>query len=77
MIEIDADLVKKLISEQFPQWRNLEIYPVADSGHDNRTFHLGNHMTVRLPSNEKYMEQIEKEIKWLPELKKNISLPIS
>lgn len=47
MIEINKKLVQNLINEQFPQWKDLVIEPVAKSGHDNRTFHLGSKMTVR------------------------------
>lgn len=38
---INADLVKRLIGAQFPEWAHLEVKPVKFSGHDNRTFHLG------------------------------------
>jgi hypothetical protein len=31
-------LVKKLISEQFSRWTDLEIKPVVLSGNDNHTF---------------------------------------
>lgn len=47
-MDITTELVKRLIEEQFPQWKDLEVRPVARSGHDNRTFHLGNTMAVRL-----------------------------
>lgn len=77
MIVIDTQLVRELISAQFPEWKDLEIRPVIQSGHDNRTFHLGEKMTVRLPSGDDYVAQIEKETKWLPILAKNLSLPIS
>ena len=53
-MEITIEIVKQLIEEQFPQWKNLPVRPVAKSGHDNRTFHLGEEMTVRLPSGEAY-----------------------
>lgn len=77
MVEITVQLVEELIQQQFPEWKELEVYPVEKSGHDNRTFHLGNHMTVRLPSGSAYAAQIEKEAKWLPFLEKCLSLPIS
>ncbi|MBU8733527.1 aminoglycoside phosphotransferase family protein [Cytobacillus oceanisediminis] len=76
MDTINIDLVKRLINEQFPKWANLEIKPVKVSGHDNRTFHLGDHMSVRLPSSEHYVAQVNKEQKWLPKLAKELSLPI-
>lgn len=77
MLEINTNTVKKLIAEQFPQWTQLAIYPVAKSGHDNRTFHLGDEMTIRLPSGAAYAPQIEKELTWLPQMAPHLSLPIS
>lgn len=55
MNTITVDLVARLINEQFPAWSVLEIRPVKCSGHDNRTFHLGEHMSVRLPSAAAFM----------------------
>ncbi|WP_409276247.1 aminoglycoside phosphotransferase family protein [Neobacillus sp. SCS-31] len=75
-MKIDTGLVAKLIAEQFPEWAHLEIKPVKVSGNDNRTFHLGNGMSVRLPSGPGYVLQVEKEQKWLPILAKKLSLPI-
>lgn len=74
---INVDLVVRLINEQFPEWSGLEVRPVQFSGHDNRTFHLGEHMSVRLPSAESYVPQVEKEQIWLPVLRQKLSLPIS
>jgi aminoglycoside phosphotransferase (APT) family kinase protein len=76
MINITIDLVEKLIMEQFPEWAKLNIKPVKLSGHDNRTFHLGEQMSVRLPSAAAYVAQVEKEQKWLPLLAQHLSLPI-
>lgn len=76
-MEITTQLVCHLIHSQFPQWDDLEIRPVAQSGNDNRTFHLGENMTVRLPSGPAYAAQVEKEAKWLPFLAPRLTLPIS
>ena len=75
-ILIDTNLVCKLIAEQFPQWAGLPINPVKFGGWDNRTFHLGESMTVRLPSDEEYAPQVEKEQHWLPKLAPLLPLPI-
>lgn len=75
-VNIDVPLVKKLVSSQFPGWANLPIQPVEFSGWDNRTFHLGSEMTVRLPSAEFYSQQAEKEQFWLPRLAPHLSLAI-
>ncbi|CDK30414.1 aminoglycoside phosphotransferase family protein [Candidatus Babela massiliensis] len=76
---IDIMLVKQLVSSQFPRWKDLPISPVKVSGWDNRTFHLGKHMLVRMPSAEKYAIQVDKEHLWLPELAPflPISIPVS
>ncbi len=75
-LTIDADLVRRLIDTQFPQWRHLPVSPVVSGGWDNRTFHLGDDMTVRLPSAAAYALQVEKEHRWLPRLAPLLPLPI-
>jgi len=73
---IDTDLVARLIAAQFPQWADLPVAPVPTSGWDNRTFRLGDELTVRLPSAERYVLQVEKEQRWLPLLAPRLPLPI-
>ena len=75
-VHIDISLVRQLVATQFPQWANLEIKPVECGGWDNRTFHLGDTMTVRLPSSNEYAPQVEKEHRWLPALAPLLPLPI-
>ena len=67
-IRIDEKLARHLVATQFPQWKNLSIQSVEDQGWDNRTFRLGDQMLVRLPSAERYAQQVEKEHCWLPRL---------
>jgi aminoglycoside phosphotransferase (APT) family kinase protein len=75
-VDIDAVLVSLLVAEQFPQWADLPVEPVEVGGWDNRTFHLGSDKTVRLPSAERYAEQVDKEHRWLPTLAPHLPLPI-
>lgn len=75
-MNIDTNLVKTLIKEQYPNFSDLKIVEVENSGNDNRTFHLGDSMLVRLPSGKEYASQIEKEMYWLPKLSPYISLDI-
>lgn len=75
-IKIDDSLIRRLITKQFPQWEDLLIKPVANQGWDNRTFHLGEHMLVRMPSGLDYSLQVEKEQQWLPKLAPLLPLPI-
>ncbi len=78
---IDEGLVGRLVTAQFPQWSHLSITPVAYDGWDNRTFRLGNELSVRLPSAEGYAAQVEKEHHWLPllapHLPNDIPVPVA
>lgn len=76
MVEVDTVLVKNLIAAQFPDWAELAVRPVAVGGWCNRTFHLGETMSVRLPSAERYVAQVEKEHRFLPALAPQLPLPI-
>lgn len=73
---IDTSLVRRLVASQFPQWKDLSVLPVERSGWDNRTFHLGDRMLVRMPSSEDYVAQVEKEHAWLPKLAPYLPLSI-
>lgn len=73
---IDAALVKRLLAAQFPQWAELPVRPVAVDGWDNRTYRLGDDMTVRLPTAEGYTPAVEKEHRWLPVLAPELPVPI-
>ncbi len=72
----DTHLAAALIAEQFPQWVHLPVTPVATSGWDNRTFHLGEEMLIRLPSSPDYAGQVLKEQQWLPHLAAGLSVQI-
>ncbi|OFI38273.1 acetyltransferase [Arthrobacter sp. SW1] len=65
---IDAALVRRLIAAQFPEWRDLPVEPVAFDGWDNRTYRLGEDMTVRLPTAAAYVPAVVKENEWIPRL---------
>ena len=69
-------LVRRLVAAQLPQWAHLPIRRVESGGWDNRTFRLGEEMSVRLPSAEAYAGQVQKEHRWLPRLAPLLPLPI-
>ena len=74
--EITPALVSRLVAEQFPQWRELSVEPVAHAGWDNATFHLGRELLVRLPSADVYAAQVHKEQRWLPSLAAHLPLAV-
>jgi aminoglycoside phosphotransferase (APT) family kinase protein len=76
VIEITAELVRDLIRGQFPQWSELPVVAVPRQGWDNRTFRLGDQLSVRLPSAEGYVAGVEKEDRWLPLVARHLPLPV-
>ncbi len=76
MPAIDAALVARLIASQFPQWAHLPVTPVEPGGWDNRTFRLGDTLSVRLPSAPPYAPQVAKEDRWLPVIAPHLPLPV-
>ncbi|MDQ2846769.1 MAG: aminoglycoside phosphotransferase family protein [Actinomycetota bacterium] len=73
---IDASLVTRLIADQFPHWRELTVSPVRDDGWDNRTYRLGEDMSVRLPTASGYAPAVHKEHRWLPVLAPSLPVPV-
>jgi aminoglycoside phosphotransferase (APT) family kinase protein len=73
---IDANLVRRLVATQFPHWRDEPVTPVDVDGWDNRTYRLGDRMTVRLPTHDRYTAAVEKEHRWLPILAPALPVPI-
>ena len=53
-IILSPDFARKLIAEQFPEYASLSIVDVEKQGHDNRTYRLGEHMLIRMPTASDY-----------------------
>ena len=75
-VAITPGLVSRLVALQFPQWAQLPVTPVELDGHDNTTFRLGDEFSVRLPSADIYIPQVDKEHRWLPFLAQHVPLPV-
>lgn len=70
------DLARKLIAEQFPEYARLPVINVEKQGHDNRTYRLGDHMLIRMPTAADYALKVPKEQELLPQLAKRLSVNI-
>jgi len=70
------DLARKLIAEQFPEYVSLSIVDVEKQGHDNRTYRLGDHMLIRMPTAADYALKVPKEQDLLPQLAKRLRVSI-
>ncbi len=67
-IEVDEDLVRRLVDGQFPELAGREIRKVEPWGTDNAIWRLGDDLVVRLPRIHWATGQVEREAKWLPRL---------
>jgi aminoglycoside phosphotransferase (APT) family kinase protein len=75
-VDVDVNLVGRLLAVQFPQWADLPLEPVHSAGTDNAIYRLGEDMALRLPRIESATEQVDKEHQWLPRLAPLLPLAI-
>ncbi|MEM8859032.1 MAG: phosphotransferase, partial [Chloroflexota bacterium] len=75
-VETTPELVRQLISEQFPKYKNLPITLHGSSGTDNVLYRLGDELVVRLPRVEWATAQIDKDKNWLPILAPQLPIDI-
>ncbi|MGX1885935.1 aminoglycoside phosphotransferase family protein [Streptomyces sp. NPDC055287] len=66
--DIDASLVHRLITAQFPQWAHLPVEQAGSAGTSNVMYRLGEEMVVRLPLGAGPADDVAKEHRWLPRL---------
>lgn len=74
--DIDAQLVRRLLSAQFPSFAHLPLAPVTTSGTDHALFRLGVNMVVRMPRIHWATEQAELERRRLPRLAPHLPLAV-
>jgi aminoglycoside phosphotransferase (APT) family kinase protein len=48
-LPIDVDIVRRLVDDQFPQWRDLPVHHVAAGGTVNAIFRIGADLAARFP----------------------------
>jgi aminoglycoside phosphotransferase (APT) family kinase protein len=67
-VDVSADLVRRLLETQFPDWAHLPLSPFEHGGTDHVIVRLGDELQVRLPKHEPSTGQVEKELELLPRL---------
>jgi hypothetical protein len=65
---IDDDLVRRLITGQFPQWAGLAVRRWPSGGTVNAMYRLGGDMVIRLPLVQGGAGDVLLEREWLPRL---------
>jgi aminoglycoside phosphotransferase (APT) family kinase protein len=62
-LEISEDAVRRLVAEQFPQWRELPVRAVATAGTVNSIFRIGDDLAARFPLLAEDHSAVEAELK--------------
>ena len=74
-IDIDASLIRKLLSEQYPQFADMPVQ-IMEAGWDNVMVRLGDDLALRLPRRAAAEPLILNEQQWLPILAPHLPLDI-
>jgi aminoglycoside phosphotransferase (APT) family kinase protein len=75
-VDIDADLVRRLVAEQFPHLGDLPLTEFRSIGTINAIYRLGAELCVRLPRVQRWAHELDKEYKWLPILAPGLTLRV-
>lgn len=75
-VDLDAELVTRLVAARFPQWAGLPVRRLPSSGTENAMFRLGADMVVRLPRHPGAVESVAHEQRWLPRLGPRLPVPV-
>ena len=67
-VDIDADLVRRLLVAQFPDLSERPISEVRSTGTVNAIFRLGDDLYARLPRVRDWADDLANEAHWLPRL---------
>ena len=75
-VEVDAQLVGRLLSSQMPALAHLPVVVVEPWGTDNAIWRLGSDLVVRLPRIRWAAGQVAREAEWLPRLAPHLPVAI-
>ena len=67
-VPTEATLVRRLVAEQFPQWRDLSVVTLPPTGTDNVVHRLGDELVVRMPRIGWAVDQVARDAALLPVL---------
>jgi aminoglycoside phosphotransferase (APT) family kinase protein len=74
-LEVTEPIIRRLIDEQFPQWRDLPLRAVS-RGTVNAVYRLGTDLCVRVPRRAEWAAALEQEVRWLPVLAPSLPVPV-
>jgi aminoglycoside phosphotransferase (APT) family kinase protein len=75
-VEINADLVRRLVADQFPHLSDLPVTEFKSTGTVNLIYLLGDELCLRLPRVRRWASGLERECQWLPLLAPSLTLQV-
>jgi aminoglycoside phosphotransferase (APT) family kinase protein len=75
-VDINSDLVRRLVTSQFPALADLPITEFSSTGTVNAIYRIGEDLCARLPRVERWARGLQKELKWLPYLTPGLTLRV-
>jgi len=75
-LDVDEDLVRRLLRDQYPQWADLPLRLVVPTGTDHTIYRLGDELVVRMPIMAYATRQAAKEARWVPFLAPRVPLAL-
>jgi aminoglycoside phosphotransferase (APT) family kinase protein len=75
-LDIDGDLVRRLLDAQFPEMADLPISAAESTGTVNAIYRLGDRLCIRLPRVDEWAQDLLREWEWLPRLAGRLSLVV-
>jgi aminoglycoside phosphotransferase (APT) family kinase protein len=76
-VDVRDDVVRALVDDHDPAWRDLPLRRVSSHGTDNVVYRLGEDLGVRVPRIEWAVAQVEREARWLPLLAPHLPCAVS
>jgi aminoglycoside phosphotransferase (APT) family kinase protein len=75
-VDIDHDLVSRLLAAQFPHLSELPLTEFTSTGTVNAIYRLGDELCVRLPRVQRWASHLDMECTWLPRLARALTLEV-
>jgi len=75
-VDIDVDIVRRLIADQHPRWAGLPLVEVPSIGTVNAVYRLGDELCVRLPLQAGGVPSLERELEHLPWLATRLTVAV-
>ncbi len=76
-VDVSDDVVRALVDDHDPTWRDLPLRRVTSTGTDNVVYRLGDDLGVRVPRIDWAVAQVGREARWLPLLAPHLPCAVS